>query len=166
MQRYFESVFCNINISTLLILWHISWWRHQWKHFPRNWPFVWGIHRSSVNSPHKGQWRGALMSSLICAWIDVRVNNRESGDLTRHRAHYDVNVMITRIVYGVTMTNAGYRLGNWFTKDKPYPPLTGEISSVLENSYLDINKLDCTREIIPWNSCVFASNDLQYLLIG
>ena len=33
----------------------------KWKHFPRYWPFVRGIHRSSVNSPHKGQWRGALM---------------------------------------------------------------------------------------------------------
>ena len=33
----------------------------KWKHFPRYWPFVWGIHRSPVNSPHKGQWRGALI---------------------------------------------------------------------------------------------------------
>ena len=41
----------------------------KWKHFPRYWPFVRGIHRSPVNSPHKGQWRGALMFSLICVWI-------------------------------------------------------------------------------------------------
>ena len=65
----------------------------KWKHFPRYWPFVWGIRRSPVNSPHKGQWRGALMFSLICAWINVWVNNREAGDLRRHRAHYDVTVM-------------------------------------------------------------------------
>ena len=39
----------------------------KWKHFPRYWPLVWGIHRSPVNSPRKGQWRGALMFSLICA---------------------------------------------------------------------------------------------------
>ena len=25
------------------------------KYFRRYWPFVWGLHRSSVNSPHKGQ---------------------------------------------------------------------------------------------------------------
>ena len=37
----------------------------KWKLFPRYWPFVRGIHRSLVNSPHKGQWRGALMFSLI-----------------------------------------------------------------------------------------------------
>ena len=29
----------------------------KWKHFPRHWPFVRGIHRSPVNSPHKGPWR-------------------------------------------------------------------------------------------------------------
>ena len=36
----------------------------KWKHFPRYWPFVWGIHRSPVNSPYKGLWRGALMVFL------------------------------------------------------------------------------------------------------
>ena len=65
----------------------------KWKHFPLNWPFVWGIHRSPVNSPHKGQWRGALMFSLICVWINDWVNNREAGDLRHHRTHYDVTLM-------------------------------------------------------------------------
>ena len=61
--------------------------------FPRYWPFVRGIHRWPVNSLHKGQWRGALMFSLICAWTNSWVNNREAGDLRRHHAHYDVIVM-------------------------------------------------------------------------
>ena len=65
----------------------------KWKHFPRYWPFGWGIHRPPVNSPHKGQWRGALMFSLICVWINDWVNNREAGDLRRYRAHYDVTLM-------------------------------------------------------------------------
>ena len=65
----------------------------KWKHFPRNWPFVRGIHRSPVNSPHKGQWRGALMFSLICAWLNDWVNKTEAGDLRRYRTHYDVIVM-------------------------------------------------------------------------
>ena len=50
------------------------------KHFPRYWPFVRGIHRSPVNTAHKGQWRGALMFSLICVW-NGWVNSREAGDL-------------------------------------------------------------------------------------
>ena len=64
-----------------------------WKHFPRYWPFARGIHRSPVNSPHKGQWRGALMFSLIYIWINGWVNSRGAGDLRRYRAHYDVTVM-------------------------------------------------------------------------
>ena len=66
------------------------WWRHQMETFPRYWPFVLEI---PVNSPHKGQWRGALMFSLICAWINGWVNNGEAGDLRRYRTHYDVIVM-------------------------------------------------------------------------
>ena len=65
----------------------------KWKHFPRYWPFVRGIQRSPVNSPHKDQWRGALKFSLICARINRWVNNREAGDLGRHQAHCDVIVM-------------------------------------------------------------------------
>ena len=49
--------------------------------------------------PVKGQWRGALMFSLIYAWINDWVNNREAGDLRRHRGHYDVIVMI-HIIFG------------------------------------------------------------------
>ena len=76
---------------------YVSWVYHddiiKWKHFPRFWPFVRRIHRSPVNSSHKGHWRGALMLSLICVWINTRVNNREAGDLRCHRAHYNVTAM-------------------------------------------------------------------------
>ena len=72
-------------------------WQHddviKWKHLPRYWPFVRGIHRSPVNSPHKGQWGGALMFTLIYAQINGWVNNHEAGDLRRHRAHYGVIVI-------------------------------------------------------------------------
>ena len=68
----------------------------KWTHFLRYWPFVRGIHRSPVNSPHKGQGRGALMFSLICIWINGWVNNRKAGDLRRYCAHYGVIVMLAR----------------------------------------------------------------------
>ena len=78
----------------------------KWKHFPRNWPFVRGIHRSPVNSPHKGQWRGALVFSLIYVWINDWVNNREAGDLRRYRAHSDVIVMREEcIVHGFLLSD-------------------------------------------------------------
>ena len=74
-------------------LWHIYWVHDDvinWKHIPRYWPFVREIQRSPVTSPHKGQWRGALMGFFICARINGCVNNREAGDLRRHCAVYDV----------------------------------------------------------------------------
>ena len=76
----------------------------KWKHFPRYWPFVrgihrwqrpvthsfdvffdlrcflWfapfvrGIHRWLVNPSHKGQWRRALMFSLICARTNTEIS--------------------------------------------------------------------------------------------
>ena len=60
----------------------------KWKHFLRYWPFV-----RRIQFPHKGQWRGALMFTLICARLNEWVNTRKAGDLRRHRAHHDVIVM-------------------------------------------------------------------------
>ena len=109
---------CWLMIDTLYFLWigirqdhaywwsgdsssHETWWRHQMETFsallaicagnspvPGEFPS-----RGSVNSPHKRQWRGALIFSLICVWINGWVDNRETGDLRRYRAHYDVTVM-------------------------------------------------------------------------
>ena len=67
-----------------------SWWRHQMETFYALLALCVG--NSPVNCPHKGQWRGALMFSLICAWSKGWVKNRDCGDLRRHRAHYDVTV--------------------------------------------------------------------------
>ena len=80
-KRGTRNVFCSFHDDVI-----------KWKHFPRYWPFVWGIHRSPVNSPNKGHWRGALMFSLICASIDGWVNNCEAGDFRCDLTHYDVTV--------------------------------------------------------------------------
>ena len=82
-----------MNFCWILNLMKNPWLRHQMEIFPHYWPFGRGIHRSPVNSPDKGQWRGALMFSLICVWINGWVNIRKAGDLRRFRAHYDVIVM-------------------------------------------------------------------------
>ena len=63
----------------------------------KHWPFVRGIHRSPVNCPHKGQWRGALVFCLICVWINGWVNNREAGDLRPYRPQYDITVMCSLV---------------------------------------------------------------------
>ena len=102
-----QWVHVHVNVTTSQTTWNSTlffqqnylMWNHddviKWKHFPRNWPFVREIHRSPVNFPHKGQWRGALMFSLMYAWINDWVNNREAGDLRLQHGHYDVIVMST-----------------------------------------------------------------------
>ena len=82
----------------------------KWKHFPRYWPFVRGIRRSPVTSPHKGKWRGALVFSLICPRINGWVNNGEAGDLRRYRTHYDVMVM-NQLLAGIGSDNG--LVPNW-----------------------------------------------------
>ena len=43
-------------------------------------------HRLRLNFPHKGQWRDVLIFSLVCAWLNIWVNNGGAGDLRRHGA--------------------------------------------------------------------------------
>ena len=72
----------------------VSWWRHQMETFSVLLAICAG--NSLVTGEfraHKGQWREALMFSLIWVWINGWVNSHEAGYLRRHRAHYDVTVM-------------------------------------------------------------------------
>ena len=71
--------------------------------------FVQEIHRSLVNSPHKGQWCGALTFSLIEAWLNVWANNHEAGDLRCHCAH-DVTVMSCCVQYYSILENDIWRV--------------------------------------------------------
>ena len=78
-----------------------SWWRHQIETFPALLALGRGIHRWPVDSPHKGQWCGALMYSLIGTWINGWAIDRDAGNLKRHRTYYDVTVMIQQIIMDV-----------------------------------------------------------------
>ena len=69
---------------------------------------------STVNSPHKGQWRGALIF-LSAPWINGWVSNGEAGDLRHHRAHYDVIVMIGPVYWS---------LGDWWPLCRTISPTT------------------------------------------
>ena len=61
-----------------------SWWRHPIETFS-------AMHRSPMDFPHKGQWRGTLIS-MICAWTNGWANNQDTN-LIHHRPQYDVSVM-------------------------------------------------------------------------
>ena len=107
----------------------------KWKLFPRYWPFVRRIHRSPVNSPHKGQWRGALMFSLIYAWTNGWVNNGESGDLRRHRVHYDVTVMLGGFTGNVEL------LGPWTIFIVVVNSVITDLASIFIHMSLDLTTL-------------------------
>ena len=68
----------------------------KWKHF----------HRSPVDSPHKGQWHWALILSLACAWTNGWTNNRDTGNLRCHHAHYDTAVMILPHINKLHLTSS------------------------------------------------------------
>ena len=90
-----------------------SWWRHQMEIFSTLLALYAGNSTVPVNSPHEGQWSGALMFSLICAWINDWVNNHEDGDLRQHCAHYDVNVMII-----LCFTVLGNQQTQWWSRKR------------------------------------------------
>ena len=120
----------------------------KWKHFPRYWPFVRGIHRSPVNSPHKGQWRWAFMFSLICAWIDCCVNNREAGDLRCYRIHYDVIVMKTPLKLWTRWTSLKRKYQHFnpkFITGFIGPP----VQPVIKKNHQNDTSLRYTRYVTP-----------------
>ena len=67
----------------------------KWKNFPRYWPFVRGIHRSPVNSPHKGQWRGAFMflshvfTLCVCVCVSVCLSMFVTSRCLSGRCNYE-----------------------------------------------------------------------------
>ena len=85
---------CNSRFSVPLYIPWNTWYDFiKWKHFACYRRFVRGIQRwPVVNSPHKGQWHGALMFSLICAWTKGCANNRDAGDLRCHTAFIMVSL--------------------------------------------------------------------------
>ena len=125
-------------------------WYHddviKYKYFPRYWPFMRGIHRSPVNSLHKGQWRGALMFSLICAWISRWENYGKAGDLRRHRSQYDVIVMIMALV--VAMPSAATMLTMW----------NGNYPASLESESRQLETFRCGKIINKKSMFLFPLN--------
>ena len=80
-------------IPGLLLLCAIPWWCHQMGTFSALLTLCQGNPLSPMDSPNKGQWRGALRFSLNCAWPNGWANTRDVGDLRRHMAHFDVTVI-------------------------------------------------------------------------
>ena len=120
MKTYFSN-FMSFNSRDLHlhIYLHIHYDVIQWNTFPRYWSFVRRIHRSPVDSPHKGQWHGALMFPLICAWPNSWANNRDAGDLRPYRSHYNVTVMFRYTSDGSGACCMMGHFGTWIYRTLP-----------------------------------------------
>ena len=130
----------------------ISWWRHQMETFLPYWPFMRWIHRSPVNSPQKGQWRGTLMFSLICVWINGWVNNRAAGDLRRHCSHYDVTVMIAW--YQIKHSND--ECGEYIELKTREWATFCSLSVSLKKIFALLRKRDWAQEKLPSHVCILT----------
>ena len=155
----------------------------KWKHFPRYWPFVRGIHRSPVNSPHKGQWRGALMFSLICVWINGWATNGEAADLRRYRAHCDVTVMIYIVKFIFLYRNCcnlfQITLNCYVVNHQPlttHQCVTGwgggwgvDIELRIVHLYINWNKWQVNtvtiRELAKLSSRIYTMSDILFIVI-
>ena len=56
----------------------------KWKHFPRYWTFVRGIHQSQLDSPHKRPITRAFGFPLLIVWTDGWTNTRLTDDSRHH----------------------------------------------------------------------------------
>ena len=82
LRNYWKKMYCHLH----------PWWNKGFDNY--SYPHkISDIITDHLNSPHKGQWHGALMFSLISAWKNAWVNNRVAGELLRRDAHHDVTVM-------------------------------------------------------------------------
>ena len=72
-----------------------AWWRYRMEAFSALLAFCAGNSPVTGVFPSQRPMARSFDVSLIYAWINGWVNNREAGGLRRHRAHYYVTVMIT-----------------------------------------------------------------------
>ena len=95
----------------------------KWKHFPRYWSFLRGIHRSPVNSLHKGQWSGAMMFPLFCV-----LNKRLRKKVVRLMIWDTIApIMTSESSHGAGFVGAGDTAGD--KRQPPVPPVTaGSVS--------------------------------------
>ena len=114
----------------------------KWKQFPRYWLFVRVINRPPGEYPHKGQWRGLLVFSLICVWIKGWVNSRVAGDLGRYRAHYDATFNVGPLLLAVI---------NW--------------DCCMDNNYMH-NHRSVGRIIIPPSANIKGGITILRLVVG
>ena len=73
---------------------NMTWWRHQMKTFSALLALCAGNAPVTGEFPEQRPVTRFLCFLWFAHWINGLINNREAGDLRRHRPHYDVILMI------------------------------------------------------------------------
>ena len=128
----------------------------KWKHFPRYWPFMRGIHRSPVNFPHKGKWRGDLIFSLIYVWINGWVNNREAGDLRQLSCPLWRHCNVLECSDGATYS------GVRFTDNQSHDPVALALSTHASLNCVIIVKFESTSSLFSFKKMSFEMRSPKY----
>ena len=89
-----------------------SWRRHQMETFSALLALCAGNSLVTGEIPAKWPVTRSLDVSVICAWINGWVNDREAGDLRHHRAHYNVTLIWTQASMTIEF-DIGHDLEKW-----------------------------------------------------
>ena len=143
----------------------------KWKHFLRYWPFVRGIHWPPVNSPRKGQWRGALMFSLICA-LNKRLSKQSWGwwfDTPSRSLWRHCNGRMENPIWTLTFTETESLPLTLFHRHKWVLPLSNSPNVTCNTMHGDAQpplQITKTREICPWTPpCIAADSLIGYFVV-
>ena len=112
----------------------MPWWLNQMEIFSALLALCAGNSPVTGEFPSQRPVTRSIDVSLICAWINGWVTNREAGDSRRYRAHY-----------GVTLMAAGDR-GMVTVVASPFQPPNWRCSPI----YIVMNYSDCFEDMIWW----------------
>ena len=126
---------------------HSSWWRHQMETFSALLALLMGIHRSVVDSPHKGQWRGALMFSLVCTWTNDWAISPYAGDFGRYGTHDDAIVMPQFLNFWISIPDF---IGSVILKSQRYVMST----KTHNKTNIRVIWIEYTIISIPWSTSI------------
>ena len=122
----------------------------KWKYFPLYLPLVQGIPRSPVNSPHKDQWNGALVFSLICVWTNTWPNNGDAGDLRRHHTHFYVTATLALLL---TWINFHPSMNKHHTPSKVWDEITYQFPNFNRCKNTEVWEWTCAFHPALYNTC-------------
>ena len=75
----------------------------------------WAVRHVTTRHDDVTKWKHFPRFYFICSWINGWVNNREAGDLRRHRAHYDVIVIKRAVLAGKPLHGGPYITFDWIS---------------------------------------------------